>query len=407
MYFEVTSKTPIRRILFALVLPVMAVGIISCATVERRVQVPVLKDMRVHVRPVRVLVGTQTRSNPLYLSSRGRAKIYSGDAKTILATIPLNRTPVSLNRRKGIVVGQASWGRSDGIAAVIVVPEKGDSIFVGNTNYPGCVALVKRGESVLAINYVAMEDYVAGVVSCEMPRRFCRAALEAQAVAARTYALWTMSKTRLLLYDLRNTEASQVYRGLTGTSSFGRNAARRTAGVVMVYDWKFLPAFYSSTCGGHTAPSSQLANAPRIAPLSGVECGYCQASPRYRWAITVPLGEVEQALAQAGYVSGKLKDIKVTSTVVGGWVDTVEVVGSDGNRRISGNVFRRVIGTGKFYSANFSIRKVGDQFVIRGRGFGHGVGMCQYGADGMGRRGRNFVEILSHYYPGVKVIKIY
>ena len=285
MYFEVTSRTPIRRILFALVLPVMAVGIISCATVERRVQVPVLKGMRVHIRPVRVLVGTQTRSKPLYLSSSGKVKVYSGDAKTILATITLERTPVSLNRRKSIVVGQTSWDLPAATAAVIIVPEKGGSIFVGDTRYPGCIALVKRGESVLAINYVAMEDYVAGVVSCEMPRRFCRPALETQAVAARTYALWTMSRTRLLVYDLRNTQASQVYRGLTRTYSFGRDAARKTAGVVMVYDWKFLPAFYSSTCGGHTAPASQLDSAPRIAPLSGVECIYCQASPRYRWVI--------------------------------------------------------------------------------------------------------------------------
>jgi stage II sporulation protein D len=119
------------------------------------------------------------------------------------------------------------------------------------------------------------------------------------------------------------------------------------------------------------------------------------------------LDEVELALARAGYVSGKLEDIRIISTVKGGWIDTVEIVSSGGKRRLSGAAFRRLVGNGRLYSANFQIRKSGDGFVIQGKGYGHGVGMCQYGADGLGRMGRNYREILMHYYPGADLVKIY
>lgn len=390
--------------MFAAIPPLMLVAIISCATVERRVRVPVLSGEPLEIRHVRVLLGLSTETQPIDISSEGEVFVYSGEiVPQLQEEASLDGAQVGLSRRGHITTGGVDWG----LPAIVIMPREGESILVGSTVYPGYLVLSKRGKAVQVVNWVKMEPYVAGVVSSEVPAYFSRASCEAQAVAARTYALAEMRRRRLLLYDVTDDQSSQVYRGSSGTRSYGVQAARRTRGVVMVYDWKFLNAFYFSTCGGHTAPASQLSGAPRIEPFEGVECDYCKDSPKYKWAKTMPVAEVEEALAVAGYVSGSLQDIKVAGTTKGGWADLVEVVSTEGSRRLSGNAFRRLLGTSSFYSSKFDIRRSGDEFIIQGRGYGHGVGMCQWGAHGLGRAGRTYAEILRYYYSGAELVKIY
>jgi stage II sporulation protein D len=252
-----------------------------------------------------------------------------------------------------------------------------------------------------------MEQYVAGVVSCEMPAYFESSALQAQAVAARTYVLWQMKNNRLGMYDVKDDVSSQVYRGATGTNPAGKAAAERSAGVVMIYEWKFLPALYHSTCGGHTMPASHMRGAPIIAPLGGVECGYCRASKRYHWPLVVPESRMEEALAKANLLSGRLLDVRVTNTLEGGWVDTVEVTSDGARKQISGYALRQALGTSELYSTNFTVRKSGDKYVFDGYGFGHGVGLCQWGANGMALAGYNYADIMRHYYPDAEILKIY
>jgi len=382
----------------------MLLAVISCATVERRVQVPVLSGRPVAVRHVRVLVGLSTDTQPLFIGADAEVLVYSGEREPRpLGRLALENARISLSRRGTVITGERDWGRP----AVVLMPAGGGHLKIGSTVYPGYMVLMKRGSAVQAVNWVEMEQYVAGVVSCEVPRRFSRSAIEAQAVAARSYALAQMRLRHLLSYDLKDDQSSQVYRGLSGTRSYGVQAAARTRGVVLIHDWKFLSAFYFSTCGGHTAPAAQLPGAPPIKPFECVECDYCRHSPRYKWAVTMPVADVEKALAAAGYVSGSLQDVRVAERTKGGWVDLVEIVSSEGSRRLSGNAFRRLVGTGNLYSSKFDVRKSGDEFVIQGRGYGHGVGMCQWGADGLGRLGRNYAEILRYYYRGAEIVKIY
>jgi stage II sporulation protein D len=393
-----------RRGLCILVLPLMMLAVFySCTSLERPVQVPALRNMVVGVRYVHVLVGMSTKTEPLTISASRPATIYAGDTK-LLRTVPLAGAKVA-SVKGAVVVGDFA----SGLPALLIVPDTGDYISVGKTMYPGLVALISKGDAVQAINYVKMEDYVAGVASCEMPSNFDIAAIEAQAVAARTYALFTMGTMRLMPYDLKDSQASQVYQGLTGTSSAGRRAAQKTSGVVMLFgsDWQFLPAYYCSTCGGHTAPASQMAGAPDIAPLCGVECGFCGASSRYRWTTSIPAAEMEKSLSAAGYVTGQLTDIQVSKTSPGGWVEAVDITSAGGTKRLTGYAFRQVVGAPKLLSTDFTVAQSGDSYVIDGKGWGHGVGMCQFGADGMGREGYNYAKILQHYYPGIKLVKIY
>ena len=315
-----------RRLLLAALLPAMALVLYNCAGVERPAQVPVLRGEPVTVRAVRVLVGIAKRGDSLKLSASKPVGVWKRDGAEVIATMTLKETPVTFNNG-AVVIGD----QNSNLPTLILAPTGDDTIRVGDNEYPGYIFLFVRGESVLAVNCVGMEDYIAGVVSCELPSRFDSAALEAQAVAARTYALFTMVSTRMQFYDLKDDQSSQVYRGLTGTNGAGRRAAQRTAGVVMVYDWKFAPAFYFSTCGGHTAPYTQMRGAPAIGCLTAVPCDYCKSSRLYRWeGLRIPAADMEKLLAPAGYVKGSLVDIVVQETAIGGWVETVRIVGTDG-----------------------------------------------------------------------------
>lgn len=403
MHFEVNKTTPVRRILFVALLPAMVFSFVKCADVRRPVSVPSLRNVAVSLRHVRVLVGTGSRAEPLEISAKGKVTIWSADGRTVLDTITLDRAKAASSRGR-VILG----GRDLGSSAVTLAPSEGQYIKVGDQAYPDLIALVTRGEAVMAINYVNMEDYVAGVVSCELPARFDAEAHKAQAVAARTYALWTMTDMRLSPYDLYDNQRSQVYRGVTGTGNYGRRAARDTAGVVLVDEWRFLPAFYFSTCGGHTAPPSNMRGAPPgVAPLEAAECGYCRHSPKYQWRIEIPVAEVEQALIKSGNVRGTLEEIRVTKAAPGGWVEAVDVISSGGTQAMSGYALRQNIGTSRLLSCNFAVTRSGKSFHIEGRGLGHGVGLCQFGADGMGSQGNNYAEILQHYYKGAQIIKIY
>ena len=391
-----------KRVVFAMLLPLTVVAVFSCAHIEPPVNVPRVENVRIEIRPVRVLVGVATRAQPIFVSAAREVAVWSQDAKDVLGSIGIDKTPVGFTQTS-VTIGNTQWGTP----AVILVPDADDQIKVGDTVYPGQIALVKRGESVAAVNFVLMEDYVAGVVTCEMPSYFERSALQTQAVAARTFALWQMKQRRLQVYDVKDDVSDQVYRGLSGTTAASRLASERTRGTVVVYDWQFLPAFFFSTCGGYTVGAAYLRGAPVIPPLSGVKCEYCKASKRYRWAITISAAEIEQALAKAGYLSGSLEDIRVTKTIPGGWVDTVEIVASNGTKQLAGYVLRQVVGTSRLYSTNFIAVRSGANYIFEGRGYGHGVGLCQYGANGMASRGFNFVEILEYYYPGASVKRIY
>jgi stage II sporulation protein D len=116
---------------------------------------------------------------------------------------------------------------------------------------------------------------------------------------------------------------------------------------------------------------------------------------------------MEKDLIQPGYASGQLLDVVIAKTISGGWVDTVDVVSTAGRRQIAGYVLRQAVGTSRLYSTKFKITKSGQDYIFEGWGYGHGVGLCQWGANGMALAGHPYPEILTHYYPGAGILKIY
>jgi len=321
-------------------------------------------------------------------------------------------------------------GRPFTSGVVTIRPEEPYILNVNGSDYRGTLQLAANadGDSIDVINHIPLEPYLAGVVGAEMPDYWEPEALKAQAIAARTYCLYIKKRFGAeRRWDVRKTQAHQVYRGLGAESPSVWSAVNQTRGLVLVCKHtdgteSIFPTFYSSICGGHTENSKNVFG-DFFEPLVGVRCPYCEdvARPKYFFWPTVQYdsNEVTEKLSQ-NYPTlrqlGTITEITVAeqSNYEGFSRPTkVKLSGSTGKSDFlkAEDLRLTVDPTGRrLRSTTCEIVKSGDKnewaFSL-GRGYGHSVGMCQCGAQGMARRGINAKQILSHYYPGSKVISIY
>ena len=269
--------------------------------------------------------------------------------------------------------------------------------------YTGSLDLsVKSGSKGIAIvNRVPIEDYVASVVGAEYGLNDIEGA-KAMAVVARTYALHALKQNS----DLLDSERSQVYKGLQKANAAARAAASATAGQVLTFRGDIIEAVYSSSNGGRTASNASVWGTNPIPYLKSRKDPYdAQKSPHASWTWEMDEEKVEKALSR---VYGRsVKDIRVTKTAKDGRVLSVELKGRDGSREISGSAFRatlaRAFGAMTVKSSYFKLNEKRDRYVFEGRGFGHGVGLSQWGAHAMALEGRSYDEILDFYYDGTRL----
>lgn len=296
---------------------------------------------------------------------------------------------------------------------IMLVPSKDGMIAVNGTYYYGSVALIKEKDSTLTvINYVDMEKYLAGVLPGEMPLNWNDEALKAQVIAARTYALANMLERSDAEYDVFSTTASQVYSGRsrkTADAERARLIVEATRGIVMVDKGKVFAAYFCSSCGGRTEKANNVFSGEKdFATLSGgTTCRHCSTSDSVRWSKTVYSDTIEQNFRLKGVVINRLSEVKVIERGVSGRATKVELTHAGGKEVFNANYFRSIIGYGELKSTNFDISHEGDTYVFYGRGWGHGVGMCQYGADAMAKSGSDALSILEHYYPDCEFWRIY
>jgi stage II sporulation protein D len=198
----------------------------------------------------------------------------------------------------------------------------------------------------------------------------------------------------------------QVYEGCDVEDSRAARGVQETAGEVLAYDDKVIQAFYHSNCAGHTESSKNVWGMS-IPYLRGVPCKYCGEANPSRWELSVPLKKLEAALRGAGYQVGAVKEVKVLQRNESGRVQELSVSGARGTVTVPGVAFRKALGYGAVKSTNFEIRIAAGAALITGTGSGHGVGLCQWGAKQRAADGFDYREILSYYYPGVKLAKGY
>ncbi len=290
-------------------------------------------------------------------------------------------------------------------------------------SYPGAIEFsVQDDGSLRVLNLVDIESYIGGVVACEASSAFGDESLKGQAVAARTYAMYTMARRSERSYDLRASEGAQVYRGWA-SGAFGRRARRAveaTRGLVLSHATPDGPrifcAFYSSACGGKSQSLSDVQQATVPEPLQGgVECHFCKIAKKnvYEWGPTeIKKSRLLERLQSRRSDFDDWKDIasvRVVKETEFGRVHTVAITNSKGEEiQMRSEPFRLAVGSRTMRSTDCTVIDDGD--VIRmtdGHGFGHGLGLCQWGMEGLARQGRLAGSILRYYYPGSRIVRAF
>jgi stage II sporulation protein D (peptidoglycan lytic transglycosylase) len=285
------------------------------------------------------------------------------------------------------------------------VPDKGDkmevvgklkgNLLVDGTPYRGKVEVWKDSAGLYLINELPLEEYVKNVVSAEVGPNWAPEALKTQAVIARTYALYQKSKSNNTNYDITSTVLDQVYRGNVADAKIA-SAVAQTRGEVLTYDGKLIEAFYHSTCGGETEDPREVfgKSYPYLRPVKSK----CDLSPYRTWQRIIPLEEIGRALGVSG-----VKKLSIQSYTSTGRVRILEVSSERGDLSVKATDLRKLLGWKRLPSTKFTFSRRGGDLVFEGEGYGHGVGLCQWGAQEMALEGRNYREILSFYYPGTTI----
>jgi len=245
------------------------------------------------------------------------------------------------------------------------------------------------------INVLPLEEYLGAVLGGEMPASFPLEALKAQAVAARTYAVQKKLSSLGEPYYLGSSVLSQVYAGISREDPRTRQAVEATRGMLLTYELQPIEAYFHASCGGRTESGSDALG--RALPyLKPVDCP-CGKLKRSHWSLKVSRDTLEKAL---GGSAGSLEVLSRTST---GRVRRIEV----GTHRMDAATFRAKLGYSEVKSLSFTVEKEGEGYLLRGKGYGHGAGMCQWGAKLFADEGWTYQRILAHYYPGTALQKLY
>lgn len=304
---------------------------------------------------------------------------------------------------EGILVGEERFA----LSGLRIEPSREATINLNGHRLRGILEIVRQQDaSLLVINHVALEDYLQGVLSKEAPYYWPAEALKAIAIAARTYALFQRLSKTSVEYDVTSDVLSQVYAGKTGEKWRTNRIVKDTAGQILLYQGRVFPAFYHSTCGG-ISEDARVMGSFDLAPLKGKRaCPYCHESPFYRWQRLVTAADLAWAVKQQRATSiWPVTNLEIASRTPSGRVAQVHLLGSK-VLTLSGYDFRQLLGFSTIRSTAFSITREGEAFLLRGQGWGHGVGLCQWGAAELARRGLRAHEILAFYYPQAEVVRL-
>jgi stage II sporulation protein D len=311
---------------------------------------------------------------------------------------------------------------------VIVYPDQPHILKLDGQYYRGKLKFLtnKESNSFDVINLIPIEAYLAGVIGAEMPEYWEPEALKAQAIAARTYCLYTKKKFgKNRQWDMKKTAAHQVYRGVSAESTEIWKIVNQTRGQVLVCKQDdgtegIFPTYYSSICGGYTENSKNTFG-DSFKPLTGVPCPYCKSVAKqnlFFWPkvqfensyITGRLLKRYPNLKRLGNITN-IESVEPSNHKDFSRLTKIKLFGSNGKCDfLRAEDFRLAIDpTGrKFQSTICRITRHGNIWEFSsGRGWGHGVGMCQCGAQGMARKGKKAKQILSYYYPQSRLNTIY
>lgn len=282
-------------------------------------------------------------------------------------------------------------------------------VWIGDRWYRGRTIITPTSSGLTAVNYVDLEYYLYSVLGGEMNGNWPQEALKAQAVAARSYALYRRNRDGNGSFDLCDTARCQVYRGVQDESTGTQAAVNATAGQVLTYNGSIIEALFHSSSGGHTENVEDVWGS-RVPYLRAVP-DYDQNAPVYSWNKVISRNELGNLIGL-----GPITAVNpVGNPTAGGSYRQLEFISGNDRKRVTTENLRDTL---NLRSAKITIipqtsntkantkTQTPDTFIIQGRGFGHGLGMSQYGAKGMAEQGINYQQIVLHFFQGTKLAKI-
>jgi len=343
---------------------------------------------------------------------------------------PLFQTKDIVTKRKIAVPNTAMVYSSAGI------------VFFDGRPYRQELRVYANGNKCEVINVISVEKYLDGLVNAEFSSKWDPRAVEAQVIAARTYAVYQaefMRKNKNTHFDVDSTTKDQVYDGFFSEDYKASRAVSDTKGMVLVSKGTNAPikAFYHSTCGGETELPESVWGQHFQGLRKKAKCPYCKSSPQFSWESIMSVNDLEKLITLGVKRDGtppslrslpikevlhksKLIKIEPVFNLNSNRAQSIELYyqSEDSTRRVfqwrtTAAYFRKWIGPLKLKSTYFEAEAQGslshgvERFVFKGKGYGHGVGLCQWGAKVMGEKGFNHKQILSHYYPDTKIRKIW
>lgn len=348
-------------------------------------------------------VGIQQGAQTVRVGVAGAAVVTDGAGRT-LGTLP-PMLGFTAQAQGGQVSLHTFRGRD-----LWVRPTDHSFVYISDDWYRGRLRLVARADGLLAVNHVPLEEYLYSVVGSEMYPYWPLEALKAQAVAARSFVLFRLRRPADPDFDVGRTVTWQAYKGYSRESDSTREAVNATRGEVVTHRGQIIEAVYHAASGGHTENVEDIWSAPRPY-LRGVP-DFDQEAPVYSWQKTFTQAQLSRIFPGLGQVTS----FTPVRTTPHGRVMQMQVTGTAGSKTYTGAELRRLLDlrstlfqvtpTQSDIASTQVVNQPNGSFAFQGRGFGHGLGMSQWGAFGLAQRGYNYQQILQYYYQGTEVTRL-
>ncbi|MBF0483748.1 MAG: SpoIID/LytB domain-containing protein [Candidatus Omnitrophica bacterium] len=277
-----------------------------------------------------------------------------------------------------------------------------------HNRYRGSLDIIMKDKrKFMLVNHLDLETYIKGVLYHEITDRWPIDAMKAQAVAARSYAVYQASENVKMDFDVKTNIYSQVYGGKNAERFRTSMAVDQTRNEVLVFENKVLPAYFHSNCGDHTEDVAELWNHHGLSPLRGIPDPYSRFGKNYSWKKNFKSEDVQTRLNIKGHTIGQIVNIEVIERNDSGRIRKIKITDKDGGTLIlTGKDFRDILGPNDIRSNDYEVIMQGYYFDVVGKGWGHGVGMSQWGAYEMSKQGFDYKKILEHYYPGADLVQL-
>jgi len=283
------------------------------------------------------------------------------------------------------------------------IEAEGGIVILDGRQYRGAFHIIAGENGVQIINHLPLEQYLYGVIPREMSPIWPKSALMAQAVASRTYALYIKSKSKDKPFDVVAATASQVYGGFDAEVNTSNQAVDLTQSQVMTHDGKLIVAYFHSSSGGYTEDAQNVWGAD-LPYLKAAPDRYSEYYPNNAWEYRLGYRDLKDRLNQYGLNIGKIQKLMFLNKTRSGRMRSINILSDNGSHILQSNAFRIKMDPTKLKSTLMSIESDANTLLIRGKGYGHGVGMSQWGAKRMAEEGMDYRKILKHYYKDVDIV---